>query len=615
MTRPSPLDWSDDGVPRSRQFGDIYFSPEDGLAESRSVFLRGCDLPQAWRGRRTYVVAELGFGTGLNIVALMDLWRSRCAAADDRPRHLHVFSVEAFPLSRDEAARALAAFTEVTEAAQALLAVWPPAVPGLHRVSPEGWDMTLDLYVGDATEALAAWSGRADAWFLDGFAPSTNPAMWSESLLQAVADRSAPGARLATFTVAGAVRRGLTDAGFTVRKVPGFGRKRERLEATFGEPLPGSAPVPRIAVIGAGIAGASAARACAAAGLKATVFEAVEPGTGGSGFPVGLVTPRLDAGDLTLATLAAQAVRRAMALYRMTPNAICHQGVRQRPGRQTRADRFERIAAQPVWAEGEMVLLGPDAATAVADQLHADDGRTAGAPGAALNMALAGAIHPRAVLSAWLADTEIVQARVADLTAHADEGWTLCDDEARPLGHFDHIILASADGCRHLRVKGQPLDLPLGVVAGQADWVDHGAPAVTVPTAWGGYAVPFGASGLLFGATHERGVEHPQVSREATTHNLAQLGSQFPGIAAQLNDRDDLKSRVAVRAVTPDRLPLAGQMAGSPGLHLLTGFGSRGLAWAPLLAEHVVASVLGQPSPLTRAQAKSLQPCRFSERA
>src|SRR5688500_5320459 len=117
----SPLDWTDDGQPRSRLFGDVYFSAQDGLAETRTVFLDGCGLPAAWAGRRRLVVGELGFGTGLNIVALLDLWRR------ERPPggQLHIFSIEAFPITAEEAARALGHWPELGQVAGLLTARWP----------------------------------------------------------------------------------------------------------------------------------------------------------------------------------------------------------------------------------------------------------------------------------------------------------------------------------------------------------------------------------------------------------------------------------------------------------------------------------------------------------
>ncbi|HEX6866352.1 MAG TPA: tRNA (5-methylaminomethyl-2-thiouridine)(34)-methyltransferase MnmD, partial [Caulobacteraceae bacterium] len=196
----SPLIWDDQGLPRSALYGDVYFSADDGLAETRAVFLAGCGLPDAWAGRRHFTIGELGFGTGLNIAALLTLWR------ETRPdgARLHIFSVEAHPITRDEARRALARWPEIAEAANALTRRWPGRARGVHRLDLPEFAATLDVAVMEAGEALAGWDGAADAWFLDGFSPAANPQMWREELLAQVAARSAPGARAATFTVAGA---------------------------------------------------------------------------------------------------------------------------------------------------------------------------------------------------------------------------------------------------------------------------------------------------------------------------------------------------------------------------------------------------------------------------
>ena len=198
---------------------------------------------------------------------------------------------------------------------------WPGRARGFHRIDLPEIGATIDLAVMDVEAALSEWHGQADAWFLDGFSPALNPAMWREEILALVAARSAPGARVATFTVAGAVRRGLAAAGFAVDKHPGFGRKRERLEARLpGEPQ--AAGRPRVAVVGAGIAGAAAARALRALGCDPVLLDAEGPGAGASGNPAALVTPRLDAGLGPLARLFAQAFGRATWLYETVPGAV-----------------------------------------------------------------------------------------------------------------------------------------------------------------------------------------------------------------------------------------------------------------------------------------------------
>ncbi len=214
----SELDWRDGDVPVSRRFDDPYFSLENGLAETRHVFLAGNDLPE--RFADGFHIAELGFGSGLNLLAALQLWRQ-----SGQKGKLHFTSFEAFPMTPEEMTRAQAAFPEIDDLAQELAAEWQ-ALPVIDLD-----DLRFELITGDARQTLPTWSGKADAWFLDGFSPAKNPELWEDDLMQAVHDHTKPGGTAATYTAAGAVRRGLQAAGFEVERIAGYGRKRHMTRA------------------------------------------------------------------------------------------------------------------------------------------------------------------------------------------------------------------------------------------------------------------------------------------------------------------------------------------------------------------------------------------------
>jgi tRNA 5-methylaminomethyl-2-thiouridine biosynthesis bifunctional protein len=577
---PSPLVWQD-GQPRSRLFGDIYYSLEDGLAETRAVFLDGCGLPDAWAGRSRFTVAELGFGTGLNIAALLDLW-SRTRPADG---HLHIFSVEAYPLERDEAAAALGAWPAIAGASRALLDRWPGRRRGFHRIDLPAFSATFDLAVMDVAAALRAWSGAADAWFLDGFSPALNPDMWREDILALVGARSAPGAVAATFTVAGAVRRGLVAAGFEVAKRPGHGRKRERLEAR----LPGS-PVeardPRVLIVGGGIAGAGLARAFAALGAEAQVIRN-RAQVMASGNRAALVAPALDAGGGPRAAFYAQALARATALYDATPGAVIARGALQMEAAPRDAARFDAVSRQDLFEPGGVSRLSP---RETAERLG-----EAAAPGA-LFLDEARVVEPDKVLADWLPDA--TDGQVVSLLPYG-EGWRAeLADGATVDG--DVAVLAGGWGSAALSA-----DLPLKPVRGQATFCP--AEGTIVASASGAYAVP-APGGALFGATHDREDVAVEVRPGDDDRNRAALAALRPALAARLADQA-AEGRASIRATTPDRMPIVGEIA--PGLFVLTGLGSRGFTTAPLLAEHVAAVVLGAPSPLPADCAGLISPARF----
>ena len=219
MDQTAPLTWTDAGIPISQRFDDPYFSLQSGLEETRHVFLSGNDLPA--RLVPGFHVAELGFGTGLNLLALAQVWQG--------PGVIHFTSFEGYPMAPPDMARALAPFA--LPGADALVAGWARAEGACRRIALPG--IAAEIWIGDARQTLPRWQGRADAWFLDGFSPAKNPELWEPALLAEVARHSRPGATLATYSAAGAVRRALADAGFAITRRAGFGRKRHMTTGTL----------------------------------------------------------------------------------------------------------------------------------------------------------------------------------------------------------------------------------------------------------------------------------------------------------------------------------------------------------------------------------------------
>lgn len=220
------LSWREGDLPVSDQFDDPYFSLHNGLLETEHVFLAGNDLPA--RFAPGFHIAELGFGTGLNMLAA---WRAWEESGQSSP--LRFTSFEAFPMVPEDMARALEAFPDITPWAERFLAQWR----GGGRC--DLGTLQLEVVIGDARLSLPEWTGQADAWFLDGFSPAKNPELWQEDLMQAVADHTRPGGTAATYTAAGFVRRGLEEAGFSVTRTPGFGRKRHMTQAILTRELKG----------------------------------------------------------------------------------------------------------------------------------------------------------------------------------------------------------------------------------------------------------------------------------------------------------------------------------------------------------------------------------------
>lgn len=624
------LAWGEGG-PRASGFDDVYFSAADGLAEARLVFLEGCGLPQAWAGRERFVVGELGFGTGLNVLALWELWRRARSGAG----WLHVVSVEGYPLTAQEAARAHAPWPELAALAGKLRARWPPAIKGVHRRRFEEDRLALTLACLSVGEALEALEFEADAWFLDGFAPARNPEMWAPDVLAQVARRSARGARLATFSVAGAVRRGLEAAGFAVARRPGFGAKRERLEAVYhGEAggsarpawLPRAAPAARgpALVIGAGLAGAAVAHAFAARGVEVTVLEAgSSPAQGASGNPYGLLMPRLDLDDRPPARLHRAAYGHAIDVL----------------GEEAGFAPIGALALARDAEDGDRLTALAEARALPAemaerlDAAKADMAAGVGLGRGGLWLAQAGLAAPAALVARWLSRARLVTGAEAASLAAEDGCWTARDADGSVLGQGALCIVCSGGSLARL---AQTAWLPIRPSRGQITRAALTGPAPRTALAAGPYAAPTPDGGLVFGATYApwTGAGWPLADAASDRSNLDALGGLAPALAARV-DTGSLVGRAALRATTPDRLPFAGPVADAAayrarfaglaqgrrgddaggnvllgGLFVLGGLGSRGLALAPLLAEHVSSEALGEPGALERGGAEAVHPAR-----
>jgi tRNA 5-methylaminomethyl-2-thiouridine biosynthesis bifunctional protein len=602
--QPPQLDWSQPTGPRAPEYGDIYFSAEDGLEETRAVFLQGCNLPQDWSGQPNYVVGELGFGTGLNALALWDLWRREGPATG----WLHFVSIEKHPLRREDAARGFAAWPSLAALSAQLLAQWPSALKGAHRLIFPQDRFTITLFQDEAEQALGQIEARVDAWFLDGFAPDRNEAMWSQPVLDRIGELSRPGTRVATFTVAGAVRRGLQQAGFSVEKRPGFGRKRQRLEAVHagGMAVPVSSPVERtqpragrVAIIGAGIAGASLALALRRRGRDVVVVDAIGVAGGASGAPVGLLTPRLERTDRPHVRATLAAFDFARRTYEEL-DGFYPEGVLRLPRDAADRERLAQIAA-------------------VMDADHVWDGEGLWQPQAAR-------FEPRKLVTQLLADTPLVIAAI-DRVVESETGVRLLDAAGHVVIEADLVIHASGWGASAVF---DALDANAGRLA-----VIEGLPPERA-VVWGGYACAAPGGGVMLGTTHVRGADAGPA--EAAIAGLrADLASHRPEIAAGLGP-DVMESWAGVRAVTSDQLPVTGPLTGSefaerwgeystgrlprikpgpPGpcrQFILSGFGSRGFAHAPFLAEAMASDLSGEPGALERAGRECLQSTRFAWR-
>lgn len=621
---PRPdLEWRDDGVPRDTASDDVYFSTSSGLEETREVFFRGCGLPQRWRGRGQFTVAELGFGTGLNVVALLELWRSHRPSSQAR---LNIVSFEGRLMARADAEAALAAWPELALYSARLLREWPDRMRGVQRLDL-GDGVTLTLHQDEIGPAIGEACFQADAWFLDGFSPAKNPDMWAEDVMAHVARLSAPGALIGTYTVAGHVRRSLAAAGFNVSKQPGFGRKRERLEAVFPTETQRPsiadihfmdvAPVRpgRVIVIGAGIQGACAAYAYGLRGAQVTVLESAEDlNAGSSANPLGLVMPRLDAADTPQARMLIESYLYARRYYARLSGVSWSLDVAQPARHDSDVARYAKLLSDPPLDETSLAPLD--------------------ASGEGLRHLGAVAVDPVKARRALLASANVqFGASVAQVLPGDAPSVRLSSGE---MLEADLIVVSAGMGLAGLLGKNAP---PVSGRAGQLEYCSYDASAPGA-IASGHYAV-MANDMLVFGASFTPCEEHAPPPDMATRQdNLEALAGLDEGVRARI-DTDALKSRTGVRATTPDRMPFvgyapdtsafeaaygddlkAGRRLAPPdappflrGVQVVGGLGARGLTWAPWLADISAALSFGEPLATERRSLEMLSVARFQARS
>ncbi len=635
--RPAQLDWSQ-GQPASREFDDIYFSSSGGDAETRHVFLDGNQLPQRFSALapvQAFTIVETGFGTGLNWLCTQALH------AENRHKGwLHYVSIEKHPLELADLKRAHDCWPAFTEFSQALQAQYPVLVPGFHRLVFPQWQSTLTLIFADVQDALRRLSAKADAWFLDGFAPSRNPAMWTPELYAQMARLSHTGSSFATFTSAGDVRRGLAAASFAVRKAPGFGKKREMLCGEFAGAVsakneskpwlarPQASPAEhRAMVIGAGISGASTAHALASRGWQVNVLEAGAIASAASGNPAAVVSlsvaPQAEALDHFPQQASLYALRQFAA--EATSKELWHAcGVLELPAENRRKD-----------FAGSSTKELPESLWRIVDADGASDLSGTEINDTAIWQPQSGWLDAAGWCRDLLAHAGISVQQNCKVHGirHVEKSWQALDGNGEVIAEAPVLIIATSHAAKAFP---QTAHLPLRSVRGQISLVPASSTSRMLKTVVcaRGYITPPLANGRhCLGASFVPDDEALDIRESEHEENLAQLQGMLPALADTLNST--WQGRSSLRCQSPDYLPLVGPLASAekmaadyiglkdgklldypelsplPGLYVHLAQGSHGFSQAGLAAEILASEICGEPAPVSPKTLDSLHPSRF----
>ncbi|RUO77149.1 bifunctional tRNA (5-methylaminomethyl-2-thiouridine)(34)-methyltransferase MnmD/FAD-dependent 5-carboxymethylaminomethyl-2-thiouridine(34) oxidoreductase MnmC [Idiomarina seosinensis] len=595
MKLSADIRFNEDGVPVSNQFDDIYFSVDSGIDESRYVFLEQNGLPERFKNlpqHYEFVVTETGFGTGLNFLICWQLFLQQ-APVDCR---LLFVSFEKFPLTRDQLQQAYQTLPSLAPLCEQLLAVYPATDTGCHRLLLANGRITLDLWVGDLEQQLNYFlpqaTGQIDCWFLDGFAPAKNPDMWQPGLFRSMAESAHANTSYATFTAAGVVKRGLSEAGFKVEKIKGFGRKREMLRGQLAEPKlaqkkPSLNTTP-VTIVGGGIAAATLALALTHRSVPVQVISS-GIADAASGNPQGAVYPLLHAEITPLSQFYLQAFSTAVSCY--LPWQQQHwfpTGVMQPAFNQQRQLRAEKIANN---------LYHPDSVSFTTKE-HSNAAAQIPLNQDSLHYPRAGWLRPERMVNELFAAAGC-QPQQASFSAEMDS-------PATPL------VIAAGHNSAYLVEQLSGQSLPINPVRGQISLVKASplTRSLNKVLCYKGYMIPADNGVHCIGATFNRA----DASDEQRANDDLENQTSLKSCANQLwaDDLSVVGSRASVRATTPDHQPVIGRVIDN--LYLLSGLGSRGLTAAPLLAEILAAQLTGGLQPLSDDALRRLSVDRFGDR-
>jgi tRNA 5-methylaminomethyl-2-thiouridine biosynthesis bifunctional protein len=637
------------GQPYNPDFADVYFSADNGLAESEHVFIQHNQLPARFKrvaeqavdnNASQFVIAETGFGSGLNFLLTVKYWLQHSQASQT----LCFYSLEQAPFCLEDLQRAQQAWPELAESAQALQQAYQISSDGFHLLELFAGRVRLILMIGEAEQMLSQCQARVDAWFLDGFAPALNQQMWSRDLFQQVRRLSRPGTSFSTYTAVGDVRRGLIEAGFAVQKVAGCGNKRHMLkgefmpQATHASASRGYQPWfegsdsklnrgSHIAIVGAGIAGLSTAWSLVKRGFKVTLLEQGQShGEKASGNPHAMLMPRLSLQDAADAEFYSSAYFHALrCLQQLDPR---QQGWQQSGGLQLPSSERVRkqIAAYPQSEQLMQVLDAQQASELAGLQLEES----------VQYFPLAASLQPGIIL------TRLIEVMADALTIHysttlasferVNEQWQLKQPDGETIASVDGLIFCNAwqikqlPPFRHLYI--QPARGQLSVLQANAQ-----SRSLKLPVSSEGYLLPAIEQQHIAGASFELDDCCEELRDSEHQQNLQSVHNWQPDL---FSAADIIGGRAAVRAVTPDRMPVLGaapdmddylqnyadlykgKSAHSyhdgrylPHLYINSGHGARGFSSAFLCAELLAASICNESLPVSNRVRYALHPARF----
>ncbi|MCH2176235.1 MAG: bifunctional tRNA (5-methylaminomethyl-2-thiouridine)(34)-methyltransferase MnmD/FAD-dependent 5-carboxymethylaminomethyl-2-thiouridine(34) oxidoreductase MnmC [Lentisphaeria bacterium] len=625
------LSWSENGTLISDGFDDVFYNQNNGLEETRYVFMQGNHITERLQQPGELVIGETGFGTGLNFLATWLAFKQNATPTTT----LTFVSCEKFLLDVETIKKAHQQFPEVADVSQQLCEQFPVLKRGTQIIDFEGGRIRLVLLLGDATDVWHDYDGRVDAWYLDGFAPSKNPSMWNAKLYREMARHSHNNTTLATFTAVGDVRRGLAEEGFAIERVKGYAHKKHMTVGKYERALyqnVGSAPwfripksqpsVKNIAIIGAGLAGTSLAYELQNLGASIHIFDkGPAPASGASGNPTGMILPVLAKQEDPLASLgeiALPLIRQELKDLDITFENLVEDRAYSPNKAQKLQAAIERLPDawlhEAVTPEYDLELLA---------QAHFPLGLSTSPKQLCENLLKASQV------------TTHYETAIHSITK-VDKNWHITDPQGKTYS-FSHVIIANAFDAKQFE---QCDFIPFRPARGQLVVIPEKFVKKSIPHTinYGHYVIPQKDGSLLVGATFDVDDNQHDLRHSDSIMLLEKFIKHFPTCLSDSVEKilPHLLTRVAVRCLTPDHFPVIGPIPDfafhrkeyselhfgkaashypgaqyQDGLYICSGFGSRGILFSSIAAKIIHSQITGRNPILPANLAKHILPNRF----
>ncbi|MDB5036843.1 MAG: mnmC [Bacteriovoracaceae bacterium] len=594
--RRMELSWTKQSDPYSEEFDDIYYAEEGGLQESRYVFLEQNDLSARWNSTlSSFVIGELGFGTGLNFLATWDLWRKKSAG----PSTLHYIACEKFPLSASQIKKALDRWPDLHDLRDKFLKVYSDLPRGFHRLRFEEDRVVLTLLIGDAESSLKNLTAQVDAWFFDGFSPKKNPEMWSEPLFRQVARLSKNGSTFSTYTAASNVRAHLEASGFRVEKFKGFGRKREMLKGSIqcSEVLQ-TTPPKSITIIGAGIAGVSIASAFAKRGCLVTIIDKNNIAEVASANRAAITLPILSAIPNRLS-------RFSMAGFKFLKNLIHHDpcGILQLSLSKEKEEKWRRaLQSAEIPLSCAHFVTPEEASTLAGIQIETPgvffpEGQLIDLPQFCRNALLIAGKN-----------IQVITKREVFSLQRKKTGWQSLDANGETISESDVLILANAHSISQFK---ETASLPIRKVRGQIAFLKANIQLQNLKSilCFDGFITPLLSDQThLIGATYDNNDYSLEVRNQENEDLLEKLLHAVPILKPDL---EIVSNWTELRTNVPGMEPLLGEY--DQNLFIAAAFSSRGSLYGPISGEILASKIFNEPLPIETDLFESLSPKRFQK--